>query len=90
MKMPRFYLLYIEKISLFKKQKYVILSLFYLMTDKDTNQKTKYALGIDLGTKFSTVSILLAGRMDIVEDKLNKKAIPSIVNFAKKKRWWST
>ena len=48
--------------------------------------KTKYALGIDLGTTFSSVSIMLSGKVEIVADKLRLKAIPSIVNFAKKKR----
>lgn len=46
---------------------------------------TKYALGIDLGTTFSSVSIVLSGKVEIVADKLNMKPIPSVVNYSKKK-----
>ena len=43
---------------------------------------SKFALGIDLGTTFSSVSVVLSGKSEIVADKFNDKAIPSIVNMS--------
>lgn len=45
----------------------------------------KYALGIDLGTTFSYVGIVLNNNPDVVADKKNKKDIPSMINFKKPK-----
>lgn len=41
----------------------------------------KNALGFDLGTTFSSVAIISKNNLELVSDVMNRKDIPSIVNF---------
>lgn len=43
---------------------------------------SKFALGIDLDTTFSSVSIAFSGSIDIIADKNSSRAIPSIVKYS--------
>lgn len=43
----------------------------------------KHALGIDLGTTFCKVSVVLSEIFDLVADKNGNKRIPSIINYSK-------
>ena len=45
---------------------------------------SKHVLGIDLGTTFSSVSVIVSEKPEIVSDPINRRDIPSMVNFSKK------
>ena len=44
----------------------------------------KHVLGIDLGTTFSSVSVITSDSPELVPDTMNKRDIPSLVSFQKK------
>ncbi|WWP02433.1 MAG: Fe-S protein assembly chaperone HscA [Candidatus Dasytiphilus stammeri] len=47
------------------------------------NNKTKIALGIDLGTTYSLVGTVLNGQVEIIPDEQNRYLLPSIVHYQK-------
>lgn len=53
---------------------------------KNNQQDTEYAIGIDLGTTFSSVSVFKDGKVIVIPDEHGSTFTPSYVSFTEHRR----
>ena len=58
----------------------------FLMNTNNTTDMDNIVLGIDLGTRFSCVSLWRNNRFEIINDQFGNRTIPSVVSFYKSAR----